>query len=68
MLINYASKVDMENTVTATSVLHLCKVKICAVCDTYTRRLVFGEHTPGVIVKVVFIGGMLRLSKAVDKL
>lgn len=37
-------------------------------CDTYTRRLVLGEHTPGVIVEVVFIGGMLRLSKAVDKL
>lgn len=37
-------------------------------CDTYTRRLVLGEHTPGVIVEVVFIGGMLCLSKAIDKL
>lgn len=37
-------------------------------CDTYTRRLVLGEHTPGVIVEVVFICWMLGLSKAVDKL
>lgn len=37
-------------------------------CDTYTRRLVLGEHAPGVIVEIVFVGRMLRLSKAVDKL
>lgn len=37
-------------------------------CDTYTGRLVLGEHTPGVIVEVVFVGGMLCLTEAVDKL
>lgn len=36
--------------------------------DTYTGGLVLGEHSPGVIVKVVFIGEMLCLSKAVDEL
>lgn len=49
--------------------VHVCEViHTCFKLDTYTRGLVFGEHTPGVIVKIVFIGGMLCLSKAIDKL
>lgn len=36
--------------------------------DTHTRRLVLGEHAPGVKVEVVSVGGMLRFSEAVDVL
>lgn len=42
---------------------HTCTM----VADAYTRRLVFGEHSPGVIVQVMFVGGMFCLTKAINK-
>lgn len=56
--------------------LHVVRVRECACeegelvlqCDTYTWRLVLGEHAPCVIVQVVFEGGVLRLTKAIDKI
>lgn len=47
--------------------MHVCLQQVL-LCDTYTRWLVLGEHSPGVVVQVVFVGGMLCLTEPVDKL
>lgn len=40
---------------------------LVGVGSTYPRRLVLGEHSPGVVVEVMFVGGMFCLTESVDK-
>lgn len=43
------------------------KLQLMCYGDTYTRGLILSEHTPSLIVEVMFIGGMLCLTEAIDK-